>query len=143
MKADANRLVIDASVTLAWCFEEEKTPFTKGILDRMAEGAEAAVPAIWPLEIANALLTAERHKRLAPSQSSVFLDQLEHFNISVESLTLSRAFTRILDEARQWHLSSYDASYLELALRQGLPLATLDQNLKKAAKSLGVSTFHG
>src|SRR3989338_8323437 len=132
MKADADYLVIDASVSLAWCFEEEKTPYTEWLLDQMGNGVEALVPAIWPLEITNVLLTAERHKRLTASQASVFLDQLGYLSISVESTTLSRVFSRVFDEARRWKLSSYDAAYLELALRQGLPLATLDDHLKKA-----------
>lgn len=138
MKADASsRFVIDASVAVCWCFEDKKTPYTEEILGRMEE-AEIFVPSIWPFEITNALLMAERRKRITASQSTVFLEQLENFNIVVDQALFSRIFGRLFDEARQWGLTSYDAAYLELALRQGLHLATLDDQLKKAAKAMGV-----
>ena len=140
MKADINPLVVDASVSLAWCFEEEKTPYTESVLDHAARGAELIVPPVWLLEMTNVLLIAERRKRLTASQADLFLDQLEHFNISVDVPSISRAFGRFFDEARQWHLSSYDASYLELAMRRGAPLATLDVDLKRAARIAGVTT---
>ncbi len=142
MKADADHLVIDASVSLAWCFEEEKTPYTEWVLDRMAEGAGAVVPAIWPLEILNVLLIAEKHKRLTALQANVFLEQLKKFSVTIDAPPLTLMFDRIISEARRWNLTAYDAAYLELALRRGLPLATLDEHLKKAAKSLGVPLAH-
>lgn len=142
MKADGNRFVIDASVALAWCFEEEKTPYTEWVLDRVAEGTEAMVPAIWPLEILNVLLMAEQHKRLTASQANVFLEQLERFSITIDAPPLTLMFDRIASEARRWHLTAYDAAYLELAFRHGLSLATLDEDLKKAAKALGVPVAH-
>lgn len=142
MKADGNRFVIDASVSLAWCFEEEKTLYTEWMLDRVAEGAEAVVPAIWPLEILNVLLIAERHKRLTESQANVFLEQLKRFSITIDAPALTLMFDRVTAEARRWHLTAYDAAYLELALRHGLPLATLDEGLRKAAKAIGVPVAH-
>lgn len=139
MKAAASkRIVIDASVAVSWCFEDESTPYTEWALDQISGGTEATVPAIWPFETANALLTAERHKRLTPAQSTVFLEQLKNLKITVDTAPLSRIFVRVFDEARRWALTVYDAAYLELALRQGLPLATLDNPLKKAAKELGI-----
>lgn len=143
MKATASdRLVVDASVTVAWCFEDEKTPYTEEILNKMIQGAEALVPSHWPLEIVNALLQAEKRKRLTTAQATLFLKQLEGFKITTDSTPLPRVFDWILLEARRQNLTAYDAAYLELALRSGLPLATLDTNLKRAAKDLGVPIAH-
>lgn len=143
MKAGvSDRLVIDASVTVAWCFEDEKTPYTEEVLDKMDGGVEAVVPSLWSFEIVNALLQAERRKRLTAAQATVFLEQLEGFNIVVDSAPRPRIFGWIFLEARQQNLTAYDAAYLELALRRGLPLATLDANLKRAAKDLGVPIAH-
>lgn len=140
MKAAASkRLVIDASITVSWCFEDEQSAHTESVLEQMASGAEAVVPSLWPFETANALLTAERHRRLTAAQSSVFLEQLKHFAITIDAAPLALVFDRIVSEARRWNLTAYDAAYLELALRLGLPLATLDEHLKRAAKALGVS----
>ena len=139
MKADAsNRLVLDASIAVSWCFEDEQTSYTERVLDRLAGGTEAVVPALWAFEIANALLTAERRQRLTAAQSTVFLEQLGNFDITVDTAPLPRIFGRVVDEARRWRLTAYDAAYLELALRQGLPLATLDDTLKKVAHTMGV-----
>ena len=141
MKATvSNRLIIDASVTVAWCFEDEKTSYTEEVFDQMVDGAEAAVPPLWSFEIVNALLQAERRKRITTAQATLFLEQVGNFNIVVDSAPRSRIFEWIFLEARQQNLTSYDAAYLELALRRGLPLATLDDQLKKAAKDLGIPT---
>lgn len=143
MKAGASdRLVIDASVTVAWCFEAEKTPYTEEILEKISRGAEAIVPPLWSFEIVNALLQAERRKRITAAQATVFLKQLESVNLAVDSAPLSRVFEWIFLEARQQNLTAYDTAYLELALRLGLPLATLDANLKRAAKDLGLPIAH-
>ena len=143
MKAAANRFVVDASIVVAWCFDDEKTHITEWMLDQMAHGTQAVVPSLWAFEIANALLTAERHKRLTLAESTVFLNQLENFNISVDTAVVPRIFNQVLAEARQWNLTVYDAAYLELALRHGLSLATLDEKLKKAAKAVGIPIAHG
>ncbi len=136
--AASDRLVLDASIAVSWCFEDEQTSYTERMLDRLAGGAEAVVPSLWPFEIAHALVTAERHKRLTAAQSTVFLEHVGSFDITVDVAPLSRIFGRVVDEARQWRLTAYDAAYLELALRQGLPLVTLDDTLKKAAHAMGV-----
>jgi len=138
----SDRLVIDASVTLSWCLEDEETPYTEWVLNRMAEGTQAVVPSLWPCETVNALLQAERRRRLTAAQATVFLEQLERFNILVDSAPLSRVFGPVFLEARQQGLTAYDAAYLALALRRGLALATLDDNLRKAAKDLGVAVAH-
>ena len=143
MKAGvSNRLVIDASMTVAWCFEDKKTSYTEGAFGKMVEGAEAVVPSLWPFEIVNALLQAERRKRITAAQATTFLEQVGNFNIVIDSAPRSRIFDWVFLEARQQNLTAYDTAYLELALRRGLPLATLDANLKKAAKDLGVPLAH-
>jgi predicted nucleic acid-binding protein len=138
MKAAVKKFVIDASVTMAWCFDDECTDFTEGILDLVAAGAEVLTPSIWPLEIANALVFAERRKRISMAQATVFLGRIAQFSISVEAIQPSRAFGEIFSLARQEHLTAYDAAYAELALRRALPLATLDDKLRRAATAAGI-----
>jgi len=139
MKAAATkRFVLDASVAVAWCFEDEATRFTESILDMLSAGAEAQAPAIWPLEVANALLVAERRSRIALAQVTALLQKIAALPIAVLPIDPTRAFDHILPVARQQSLSGYDAAYLELALRQALPLATLDEQLRRAAKTTGV-----
>ena len=140
--AVSDRLVIDASVAISWYFEDERMPYAKSILMKLAEGAEAVVPSLWALETANALLQAERRGRITAAQAAAFFKQLEDFNLTVDSAPLNRVFEWIFLEARRQNLTAYDAAYLELALRRGLPLATLDTGLKKAAKDLGVPIAH-
>ena len=132
------RLVLDASVAVAWCFEDESTPFTEGVLDLLSAGTEVLTPAIWPFEVANALLVAERRKRLTIAQVTALLRRMAGLPISVESIEAGRAFEQILSVARQQNLTEYDAAYLELALRTGLPLATLDGKIKQAAKLVDI-----
>jgi predicted nucleic acid-binding protein len=96
------------------------------------------VPFIWPLEVANVLLTAERRKALKLAQVTSFLEQLSAWPIQVDTLGVDRAFQQILNAARSHNLSTYDAAYLELAVREGLPLATLDKDLRRAANAVGV-----
>jgi predicted nucleic acid-binding protein len=139
MKAAAGkRFVLDASLAVAWCFEDESTKFTEAILDLLSDGTEAVVPSIWPLEIANALLASERRKRIAQAQVAPILRSIASLPISVIPVDAKQAFEHILPIARQQNLSEYDATYLELALRQELPLATLDSALQRSAHATGV-----
>lgn len=139
MKAAATEhFVLDASVAVARCFEDEATRFTEGVLDLLSAGAEALVPSIWPVEVANALLMAEHRKRISLAQVTAILQKIAGLPIVVMAIDPGRAFDHILPVARQQSLSGYDAAYLELALRQGLPLATLDEQLRRAAKTTGV-----
>jgi predicted nucleic acid-binding protein len=108
------------------------------MLDLLSTGAEALVPSIWPLEIANALLVAEKRKRIALAQVTALLRRISGLPISVMPIEAKQAFEQILPVARQQGLSEYDAAYLELALRQGLPLATLDRELRRSAQATGV-----
>ena len=132
------RMVLDASVAVAWCFEDEKTPFTEGVLELLSAGTEVLIPAIWPFEVANALLMAERRKRITVAQVTALLQRIAGLPISVEPVDAGRAFESILAVARQQNLTEYDAAYLELALRTGLPLATLDGKLKQTARLVDV-----
>lgn len=130
-------LVLDASVTMAWCFADEATAETWAILDRVKiEGA--AVPALWPLEVGNILTQAERRQRTTPARINQFLEQLRTLPIQVDDETASRAWRETLALARTEGLTTYDAAYLELALRRGLPLATRDKALCQAAARNGV-----
>ena len=137
--ADIRRFVLDASVAVAWCFEDESTEFTESVLSLLVDGAEAVVPSIWPFEVANSLLMAERRKRIVLARSTALLQQIAGLPISVSLIDAKQAFDQILPVARQQSLSEYDAAYLDLALRRGLPLATLDAELRRSAKATGVA----
>ena len=141
--ADTRRFVLDASVAVAWCFEDETTKFTESVLSLLTDGAEALVPSIWPLEIANALLIAERRKRIVLARATALLQQIAGLPISVGTIDAKQAFEQILSVSRQQSLTEYDAAYLELAMRQGLPLATLDGELRRSAKATGVALVSG
>jgi len=138
MKAGTSRFVLDASMAVAWCFEDESTPFTERVLDALTSGAEAISPSIWPFEVANALLLAERRNRISVAQVTALLRRIRQLPIAIEPINTDGAFDRIMNAARQQQLTAYDASYLELALRESLPLATLDDKLMRAARSAGV-----
>lgn len=129
--------VVDNSVTMAWCFEDEATPYTESLLDRL-QNEQAVVPAIWPLEMANVLLMGERRQRLTEAQTARFMELLTSLPITVDTGALSEDLGPILAIGRQHTLSAYDASYLELAMRQGLPLASQEAQLRGAAAVAGV-----
>ena len=131
--------VLDCSVAVAWVLNDESSAEADGWGEVMANGQSALAPVIWPLEMANVLLVAERRKRITPDEGNFLLTRLEALPISVESgLDLSQRLT-ILSLARRNRLSAYDAAYLETSLRCGLPLATLDDRLKRAARDTGVA----
>ena len=139
MKAGATkRFVVDASMTLAWCFQDETTPFTEAVLNSLLGDSEAVAPAVWPLEVANALLVSERRKRITTADVSAVLKRIADLRITVDPIRVHDAFGTILFVARKDQLTEYDASYIELALREGLPLATLDSRLRDAARNNGV-----
>jgi len=129
--------VLDASVTLSWAFREELNRYAQEGLKLLKQG-QARVPALWFLEVANALLVAERRGRVKPADSERFLELLQELPISVEPILPERAFGEILLLAREQKLSVYDAVYLDLALRMRIPLATQDQALRAAASRGGV-----
>ncbi len=133
-------LVLDASVALSWCFKNEATAAGDRVLERLGDKA-ASVPAIWSLEIANVLTLTERRGRITPANSSEFIALLETLDVVVDEETPSRALDRVLDLARAERLTAYDAAYLELAMRLGIPLASKDADLCDAAERLGVNVL--
>ncbi len=134
----SNTFVVDNSIVMSWCFKDEANKYTDAVLDSLAE-SYAVVPSIWPLEVVNALLVSERRRRLSEADSIRFLTLLAQLPLTVEQEQSENAMMRILALARKHKLSSYDASYLDLAMRNGLPIATLDKNLRAAAKRAQVA----
>ena len=133
----AEQFVLDASIVMAWCFADEADAYADKVLDALIT-AKASVPSIWPFEIGNVLLVAERRKRLSEADSARFLALLWQLPIAVEPEPPQRMLREILALARGCKLSTYDASYLDLAMRYGLPLATNDEELRKAARKVRV-----
>ena len=119
-------------------FKDEATKVTDRLLDDLIAGAEAWVPSLWHLELGNALLVAQKRGRIDRAGIENALLQLESFHIMLDPETTTHALHKTLALALQYHLTTYDAAYLELALRRNLPLATLDDALIKAAKSAGI-----
>lgn len=129
--------VLHASVALAWCLDDETSPAADRALDRLAVD-EAVVPSIWPLEVANGLRSAERRGRLTIADSAQVRQLLMSLPIHVEPADLAAALTEVADLARTFDLSAYDASYLALAARRGLPMATADDRLAQACTQAGI-----
>ncbi len=132
------RFVLDNSVVMAWYFEDEANAYTSAILESLA-ASEALVPTIWPLEVANVLLVGERKGRGSEARTSRFVALLDALPIRVDAATSQHALSGILTLAREQRLSAYDAAYLELAMREGLALATQDKALRRAAEACGVA----
>jgi predicted nucleic acid-binding protein len=134
-------LVLDASETISWCFEDEASPQSEALLDLLKTSAIAVVPSIWRVEVANALLMAERRHRIASDGTVAFLDVLFKLNVVADSESDDIVLGRIVALARDKGLTAYDASYLELAIRMNVPIATRDARLIKAEESCGVALF--
>ena len=133
-------IVLDGSVTMVWGFDDEADPYAEAVLNRIP-GLQAFVPSVWPLEVSNALLVGERRRRITPADAVRFLAILATFPIAVDPDTAAHAWHETTHLARAHGLSAYDAAYLELAIRLGLPMATLDDKLKAAAIAVGVSLY--
>lgn len=127
------QFITDASITLSWCFEDEATPWTDSLLDRLRNGDQILVPAHWPTEVSNGLLMAVRRKRIQPDRPALFWDELAILPVEVELALLPDQAKAVLALGQQHGLTVYDAADLELAKRKGLPLATQDSALLKAA----------
>ena len=132
--------VLDNSVALAWCFEDEQTPAVMALLDRVTETG-AIAPLLWPLEALNGLLVAERRRRLNAATRAALTAFLRELPIMLDLDTAERAWGEAAQLAECFRLSVYDATYLELALRRRLPLASLDQGLREAAGAMGVDVL--
>ena len=127
--------VLDASVTVAWAMQDESEPLAESVL-RTVQAVAAAVPVIWWYEVRNILVMNERRGRIETSASERFLVELLDMPIRVDPFNSDREMPEL---ARRSGLTVYDAAYLDLALREGLPLATLDKALRRAARSAGVA----
>ena len=130
-------LVLDASVALAWCLDDETSAYADTVLDVLAS-SEATVASHWGLEVSNGLLSAERRGRIGADEGPKLTSWILSLPIAVDPVSRSRALTTTHRLARTHGLASYDAAYLELAIRYGEPLATLDQELAAAAEREGV-----
>ncbi len=131
-------VVIDASLTLTWYFDDETTPATEALLDRVSETG-AVVPGLWRLEVANAFQSALRRKRISAVYRDESLAELAQLPVTIDNDTDTYAWTTTLRLAERFGLTIYDATYLELAQRRSLPLATLDKELREAAAGLDVT----
>jgi predicted nucleic acid-binding protein len=137
------RYVLDNSVAMRWLLPSQKfadQDYAEAVLRSMLD-ATALVPQLWHLEAANVLLTAEQCGELTTAATDSFMVELINLPIETDHLTSSQAFGQTLSLARTYRLSSYDAAYLELAIRSKLPLATLDKRLLKAAGKAGVTLY--
>jgi predicted nucleic acid-binding protein len=132
--------VVDASVALAWGFSDESSEYADAVLVAL-EGQTVLVPAIWSVEIANALAVGERRKRIHPPEVRRFIELLKGLSIAEESQLFGDVLSNILPLAREYNLSGYDAAYLDIAIRHGALLATLDIALKKASLNAGITIF--
>ena len=132
--------VLDNSVALAWCFEDEQTPAVMALLDRVAETG-AMAPLLWPLEAINGLLAAERRRRVSPEQRATLAGFLRDLLVRLDAHTAEQAWDATVRLAERFKLTVYDAAYLELAQRRRLPLASLDQDLRAAATAASVEVL--
>lgn len=135
--------VLDNSVVMRWLFadgSDADLSYAEHILDVLQNpDTHALAPGIWPLEVANVVARAEAKEFVQESRSTRFLRLLEDLAVQVDADTAARAFDHTLALARRFELSAYDAAYLELALRESLPLATLDVSLRRAADKVGIT----
>ncbi|WP_299881623.1 type II toxin-antitoxin system VapC family toxin [uncultured Cocleimonas sp.] len=135
--------VLDNSVSMRWLLASTKKAdqnYSEKVLKSMLDD-EAYVPDLWHLEAANVLLSAKKRSEIDAGEIEIFISQLENLPIHTDSSTSKQAFNRTLALADAYKLSSYDAAYLELAIREGLPIATLDKDLRKAAKKAGIEIY--
>jgi predicted nucleic acid-binding protein len=129
--------VVDASVALAWLFNDEESDFADAVLERLHQES-GAVPSVWPLEVANGLLMGERRGRITAAEVVEAIEQTLGLPIEIHYIAPELALGRVLQLAQTHTLTVYDAAYLELAMREALPLATLDDDLLAAAQHVGL-----
>ena len=132
--------VVDSSVALAWVLPDEHGSMADVLADSL-EGAPACAPSFWPLEVGNALVMAQRRKRLTERELERILKVLQSLAIELDATPVNQTFPAIVVIARKLGLTTYDAAYLELAQRRGLPIATLDMRLAECARKHGVAVL--
>jgi predicted nucleic acid-binding protein len=133
-------IVLDASVAVSWCFVDEVTDYAEAVLSALRTRT-ALVPAIWALEVTNAVLAAQRAKRVKPQEIRLFVDLLGELSIIEYTQPVGDALSNVLPLAQEHGLTAYDASYMDLAARQGVPLASFDGKLQRACRAAGVEIF--
>jgi predicted nucleic acid-binding protein len=133
--------VLDNSVAMRWCFESVAHPYADSVLRRIASGDAAIVPVIWFYEASSVLSRAQNRGTLAAPKADEFIAELNSLNITADEESAARVFPDVHRVALAYRLTSYDASYLESALRRNLPLATLDNDMIRASKAAGVSVI--
>jgi predicted nucleic acid-binding protein len=127
--------VLDATVSMAWCFTDEATELTETLLARLTELTDhALVPALWLYEVVNVAEIAVRKGRITEEKAAAFLESLAELPIEIESMV----FVSVRALANRYKLTGYDAAYLEMAIRHNLPIAALDNALAQAARAAGV-----
>jgi predicted nucleic acid-binding protein len=126
---------------MRWCFESSAHPYADTILNRLATGEMAIVPVLWFYEASAVLSRAQNTRTLAASKATAFITELKSLNITADDTGVEHVFTDVHRLALSYRLTSYDAAYLELAIRLNLPLATLDDELIRAARAAGVTVL--
>ena len=127
---------------MRWCFDETANPYAEFILERLESGSDdALVPVMWLYEASAVLSRAQNRGTLAAQKAGEFIDELQSLNIATDPESTARIFPDVHRVAVTYRLTSYDASYLELAIRRGLPLATLDDGMIRASRAAGVSVL--
>ena len=133
--------VLDNSVAMRWCFENATHPYADGVLNRLATGEDVLVPVLWFYEASAVLAREQNRGTLAALKADEFIAELKALRIVADAESAARVFSGVHRLALDQRLTSYDAAYLELALRHGLPLATLDDELIRASKAAGVTVL--
>lgn len=139
MSAAGMALVLDASLALSWALPDEASAYSDAVLGKVAASG-ALVPGLWPHEVANGLLMAQKRGRYTTAQRMAFVEELLRLPIEVETSGARAVLDGQAALAERYSLTAYDASYLDLALRRGIPLATQDKAMKAAAHKAGVTT---
>ncbi len=135
-----SQFVLDNTVTMAWCFTEEATEFSETVLSRLSNLSDSAiVPGLWLYEVVNVAELAVRKGRMTEEKATAFLESLTDLPIEIENPTQKQMFVSVRALVRNYKLSAYDASYLDLAIRRKLPIAVFDNALRKAARLAGVN----
>ncbi len=137
----SDHFVVDASVTLGWVHPAQATARTGELLDAVQGGAVVEAPALWPLEVGNALLVLVRRGKLREVERTTALRWLKELLVRLDYEMAALAFTKVSDLASEHALSVYDATYLELCLRKRLPLGCKDGSLRGAADKCGVKVL--
>ncbi|MGH9473728.1 MAG: type II toxin-antitoxin system VapC family toxin, partial [Terriglobales bacterium] len=135
--------VLDASVALCWCFENQVNSYAEAVEAAVGQGAALAAPAVWPVEVGQALARAERLRQMSAAAVEKWVEIFGSLGVEIEAVGIGGVLGPVLRRARRTGLSTYDACYLELAGRREWPLATLDEQLRRAARRDGVALFEG